>query len=63
MQFMHTLFVYDEELRGAYRAIHFVYLTMTLTFIHKLNLGVNMSYNMIHALNYVLLSVGELSCR
>ena len=22
---MHTLFVYDEELRGAYRAIHFVY--------------------------------------
>ena len=26
MQFMHTLFVYDEELRGAYRAIHFVYL-------------------------------------
>ena len=30
MQFMHNLFVYDEELRGgggAYRAIHFVYLT------------------------------------
>ena len=26
---MHTLFVYDEELRGggAYRAFHFVYLT------------------------------------
>ena len=24
---MHTLFAYDEELRGAYRAFHFVYLT------------------------------------
>ena len=24
---MHTFFVYDEELRWAYRAIHFVYLT------------------------------------
>ena len=27
MQFMHTLFVYHEELRKAYRAIHVVYLT------------------------------------
>ena len=30
MQFMHTLFVYDVELRVAYRAIHFVYLTTNL---------------------------------
>ena len=31
MQFMHTLFAYDEELRGwAYRAIHFVNLTTNL---------------------------------
>ena len=27
MQFMHTLFVYDEELKMAYRAMYFVYLT------------------------------------
>ena len=31
MQFMHTLFVYDEELRGAYMASHFVYLTTNLS--------------------------------
>ena len=33
--------------------------SMTPTFIHKLNLGVNMSYNMGHALNaiFCLLSV------
>ena len=28
MQFMHTLFVYDDELMGAYRATHFVNLTL-----------------------------------
>ena len=42
--------------------------SMTPTYIHKLNLWVNMSYNMRHALNIIfcLLSVsylvGELSC-
>ena len=41
--------------------------SMTTTYIHKLNLGVNMSYNMRHALNpmFCLLSVsclvGELT--
>ena len=34
--------------------------SMTQTYIHKLNLGVKMSYNIIY---YVLLAVDELSCR
>ena len=38
--------------------------SMTLTYIYKLNLGVNMSYNMSHALNAMLclLSVSYLVC-
>ena len=38
--------------------------SMTPTYIHKLNLGVNMSYNMRHALNtmYCLQSVSCLVC-
>ena len=36
--------------------------SMSQTYIHKLNLGVNMSYNMSHALNtmFCLLSVSRL---
>ena len=37
--------------------------SMTLTYIHKKNLGVNMSYNIKHALNTMFCFVGELSCR